>query len=313
MTIQKMAVIGSGTMGHGIAKICAAAGLEVNMYDRSPEALKRGYDNILNILQEDVDNGVLTEEQSKAAYARVNAVSDLKKAVSDVDMVIEAVVEILDIKQAVFKELDEICDPRVILATNTSGLSPTAIAEKSVNKDRLVATHFWCPPELIPLVEVIPNNFTRPDIVEATAAWVEQIGKVPVKMKKECLGFIGNRMQYALLREAVHIYEQGWADFDEIDKAVEYSFGRRYPVTGPFRSADLGGVDIFYNASSYMFADLSKADFPQETFKKIFEANKFGLKSGEGFYEWDEADAAAITQERKDVLNYFLDRDKKQD
>ncbi len=312
MAMQKMAVIGSGTMGHGIAKICAAAGLEVNMYDRSPEALQRGYDNILNILQEDVDNGVLTEEESKAAYARVNAVADLKEAVSDVDMVIEAIVEVLEIKQSVFKELDELCDERVILATNTSGLSPTDIAEKSVNRDRLVATHFWCPPELIPLVEVIPNAYTRPDVVEATAAWVEQIGKVPVKMNKECHGFIGNRMQYALLREALHIYEQGWADLEEIDKAVEYSFGRRYPVTGPFRSADLGGVDIFYNVSSYLFAELSDAKKPQEAFKKLFDAEKFGLKSGEGFYKWSEADAAATSQERKDVLNYFLDRDKGQ-
>jgi len=312
MTMQKMAVIGAGTMGHGIAKICAAAGLEVNMYDRNPEALQRGYDNILNILQEDVDNGVLTEEESKAAYARVNATYDLKEAVSDVDMVIEAIVEVLEIKQSVFKELDELCDERVILATNTSGLSPTDIAEKSVNRDRLVATHFWCPPELIPLVEVIPNAYTRPDVVEATAAWVEQIGKVPVKMNKECHGFIGNRMQYALLREALHIYEQGWADLEEIDKAVEYSFGRRYPVTGPFRSADLGGVDIFYNVSSYLFAELSDAKKPQEAFKKLFDSEKFGLKSGEGFYKWSEADAAATSQERKDVLNYFLDRDKEQ-
>lgn len=311
MAIQKMAVIGSGTMGHGIAKICAAAGLEVNMYDRNPEALKKGYESIRTILDEDVTNGALTAEEADAAYGRVNAVGNLKEAVTDIDMVVEAIVEVLEIKQAVFKELDELCDDRVILATNTSGLSPTDIAEKAVKRDRLVATHFWCPPELIPLIEVIPNAYTRPDVVEATAAWVEQIGKVPVKMNKECHGFIGNRMQYALLREALHIYEQGWADLEEIDKAVEYSFGRRYPVTGPFRSADLGGVDIFYNVSSYLFAELSDAKKPQDAFKKLFDEGKFGLKSGEGFYKWTENTAAAKSQERKDVLNYFLDRDKK--
>ena len=175
----------------------------------------------------------------------------------------------------------------------------------------MVATHFWCPPELIPLVEIIPNDATKVDVIDKTSEWLKSIGKFPVKMKKECLGFIGNRMQYALLREALHIYEQGWAELDEIDKAVEYSFGRRYPVTGPFRSADLGGVDIFYNASSYLFADLCKADAPQESFKKIFEANKFGLKTFEGFYKWDEASAIEIQEKRKDVLNYFLDRDEK--
>jgi len=311
MKMSKMAVIGAGTMGHGIAKICASAGLKVNMYDRDPAAVNRGYNNIIKLLQEDVDNGVLTEEASKTALANVTATADINETVKDIDMVIEAVVEILEVKQSVFKQLDELCDKHVILATNTSGLSPTDIAATSVNKERLVATHFWCPPELIPLVEVIPNAYTRPDVVEATAAWVEQIGKVPVKMNKECHGFIGNRMQYALLREALHIYEQGWADLEEIDKAVEYSFGRRYPVTGPFRSADLGGVDIFYNVSSYLFAELSDAKVPQEAFKKLFDSEKFGLKTGEGFYKWNDSDAAAISQERKDVLNYFLERDKK--
>ena len=234
----------------------------------------------------------------------------MEDAVKAVDMVIEAVIENLEIKQNLFKALDSLCDLNVILATNTSGLSPTEVAKKSTHKDRLVATHFWCPPDLIPLVEVIPNDFTRPDVLDATVEWVKQIGKEPVKMKKECLGFIGNRMQYALLREALNIYEQGWADLEEIDKAVEYSFGRRYPVTGPFRSADLGGADIFYNTSSYLFADLSKASFPQDSFTKLFKENKFGIKSGEGFYKWNDSSAEQITNKRKEVLNYFLKMDK---
>ena len=308
MKIKNITVIGSGTMGHGIAQLCAESGLKVNIYDISIENLNKGFENIKKNLSMLVNNGKFTKEESEEILKRISLVRVLKDAVSDVQLVIECIAENLVIKQKVYGELDSLCDPSVILASNTSGLSPSDISKYLKHPERMVVAHFWCPPELIPLVEVVPGEKTSKEVVEKTAEWITAIGKQPVKMKKECLGFIGNRMQLALLREAMYIVEQGFADIEEVDKAVEYGLGRRLPVTGPLCSADLGGLDIFNNIATYLFKDLCNSTEPSKLLKDKVEAGNLGSKSGKGFYDWNTENLEKKQKERADVLLYLLEK-----
>lgn len=311
MEIKKITVLGSGTMGHGIAQLCAESGLEVNIYDISKKNLEKGLENIKKNLSLLIENNKITEEKAEDVLSKITLSDDLKCATEHTQLVIECIVENLQVKQKVYKELDSLCDPSVILASNTSGLSPTEISKYLKHPERMVVAHFWCPPELIPLVEIVPGEKTSNEVVERTADWVNQIGKKPVKIKKECLGFIGNRMQYALLREAIYIVEQGWADIEEVDKAVEYGFGRRLPVTGPIKSADLGGLDVFYNICSYLFKDLCNHDTPSPMMKEIVENNNYGAKTGQGFYKWDEKTLNETENERRNLLLYLLSKNNK--
>lgn len=308
--IKKITVLGTGTMGHGIAQICAQRGLDVIIYGRSDESLDRGFNRIKAGLGRMESENRITKDEVNQILGRIKGVKTLEEAAEGSDFIIEALAENLELKQNVFARLDEICPENVILASNTSGLSPTAMAQKTKNPERLVVAHFWNPPQLIPLVEIVPGEKTSNDVMDRTAEFIEFIGKKAVRMEKECLGFIGNRLQLALLREALHIVKQGWAKAEEVDKAVEYGLGRRWSVTGPLSSIDLGGLDIFYNISSYLFDDLSRSTGPSGLLKEKVDAGKLGAKSGEGFYKWPQKELEDKLKEREKVLQYFLDRDK---
>lgn len=310
MKIRKVTVLGAGTMGHGIAQLCAEAGLNVNMFDISSQNLNKGFESIKKSLNLLMSNEKITKSQYDDVLSRISLSNSLEEAVKDVHLVVECVAEKLSIKQIVFGQLDSLCSPDVILATNTSGLSPTDISRDLKYPERVVVAHFWCPAELIPLVEVVPGEKTSSETMEITTKWIRQIGKQPVKMNKECLGFIGNRLQLALLREAIYIVEQGWADPEEVDKAVEFGLGRRLPVTGPLKSADLGGLDIFHNISSYLFKDLCNSTETSSYLKEKVEAGKYGTKTGQGNYTWSPEAIDDITKKRTDLLLYFLEQDK---
>ncbi|AIY78711.1 3-hydroxyacyl-CoA dehydrogenase family protein [Clostridium botulinum] len=309
MNIKNIAVLGTGTMGHGIALLSARAGLNVKMYGRTDESLDRGISSIIASLNRLTIQGKLNESECQEIISRIKGVKTLEEVAKDTDFIIESVAENLELKQNIFRKLDLICKPEVILASNTSGLSPTDIARNTTNPERVVIAHFWNPPQLIPLVEVVPGEKTNKDTVEKTVEWVNFIGKKAVKMEKECLGFIGNRLQLALLREAMYIVEKGWAKPEEVDKAMEYGHGRRLPVTGPLCSADLGGLDIFNNISSYLFKDLCSYTEPSKLMEEKVKDNKLGTKNGEGFYKWNKEEIEKKQRERTEVLLYFLDRD----
>ncbi|KYH29192.1 MULTISPECIES: 3-hydroxyacyl-CoA dehydrogenase family protein [Clostridium] len=309
MNIKNIAVLGTGTMGHGIALLSAMAGLNVTMYGRSDESLNRGFTNIKVSLNRLKDEGRITEEESLRVLNRIKGVKTLEEAAKGAEFIIESLAENLELKQQVFGKLDELCNKEIILATNTSGLSPSAIAKNLKNPERLVVAHFWNPPQLIPLVEVVPGENTSEETMTKTIEWVEFIGKKAVRMEKECLGFIGNRLQLALLREALYIVEQGWAKPEEVDKAIEYGHGRRLAVTGPLCSADLGGLDIFHNISTYLFEDLCNYTKPSKLMQYKVEEGKLGSKSGEGFYNWPPDVLEKKQREREEVLLYFLQRD----
>ena len=309
MNIKNITVLGTGTMGHGIALLSAKAGLNVVMYGRSDESLNRGFNSIksgLNLLKEE---GKVDEKNCLDILSRIKGVKDLEESVKKADFVIESLAEDLNLKKDIFSRLDKVCGKNVILATNTSGISPSEIGKSTQNPERVVVAHFWNPPQLIPLVEVVPGEHTSKNVVDITVEWVEYIGKKPVKMEKECLGFIGNRLQLALLREALYIVENGWAKPEEVDKAMEYAHGRRLGVTGPICSADLGGLDIFNNIARYLFEDLCDYKETSKLLQNKVDKGQLGSKSGQGFYTWDEKALKQKQKERTEVLLSFLDRD----
>ncbi|MBA4391675.1 MAG: 3-hydroxybutyryl-CoA dehydrogenase [Syntrophus sp. (in: bacteria)] len=309
MKIKNVGVLGAGTMGHGIAELAALASWNVMLCDISEELLTKA----LNAIKENLNAMERSRDNCSAVMERIRCVTSIHEAVKSVDLVIECLPENLEFKQKVFKELDEVCAPDVILATNTSGLSPTAIAKDIKHPERVVVAHFWNPPQLIPLVEVVPGEKTSKEVVDKTMEWVKALGKQPVRMNKECLGFIGNRLQLALLREALYIVEQGYADVEEVDKSMIYGHGRRLPVTGPFCSADMGGLDIFHTISTYLFPDLSSASEPSKLMQKIVEEGNLGLKSGKGFYEWTPEMKEKMVKRRTETLIDLLEKDKKTD
>lgn len=309
MKINNISVLGTGTMGHGIALLSAKAGLNVVMYGRSDESLDRGFNSIQSSLNSLKAEGKLDDNSCKEILGKIKGVKTLEEAAKGADFIIESLAEDLELKQEIFTKLDKLCPAEVILATNTSGLSPTAIAKNTQYPERIVVAHFWNPPQLIPLVEVVPGEKTSEITMSTTMEWVNFIGKKSVRMEKECLGFIGNRLQLALLREALYIVEQGFAKPEEVDKAIEYGHGRRLPVTGPLCSADLGGLDIFNNISSYLFKDLCNYTEPPKLIKEKVESGKLGSKSGEGFYSWTSGALENKQKERTEALLYFLERD----
>jgi 3-hydroxyacyl-CoA dehydrogenase len=311
MTIKNVAVLGAGTMGHGIAELAALASCNVVLCDISEELLSRALDAINRNLAASERLGELKGTSSAVIMKRIQSATSISEAALSADLVIECLPENLEFKRKIFKRLDETCRPSVILATNTSGLSPTALARDLNHPARVVVAHFWNPPQLIPLVEIVPGEKTSKETIDRTVEWVKALGKRPVRMKKECPGFIGNRLQCALLREALYIVEQGYADVEEVDKAMMYGHGRRLPVTGPFCSADMGGLDIFRDIATYLFADLSNASEPPKLLRRLVEEGSLGLKSGKGFYDWTPEMKENIVNLRKETLKDFLEKDKR--
>lgn len=239
MEMKKIGVLGAGTMGNGIAQVCAQAGFEVIMRDIADEFVQRGLKSIEAFLSKGVEKGKITEEDKKAVLGRIKGTTEMGD-LKDVDFVIEAVIEDIDLKKRVFKELDELTRPEVILATNTSSLSITEIATATKRPDKVVGMHFFNPVPLMRLVEVIKGLETSDETVKVTWELAEKLGKVPVLVKKDTPGFIVNRIMMPQLMEAIRIYEEGIASMEDIDKAVK--LGLNYPM-GPFELMDLTGLD----------------------------------------------------------------------
>ena len=308
--IRTICNVGTGTMGHGTAVMFAKAGYNVRMYGRTPESIERGMKGIRGALETYRTHQLISDEDVPKILARVQGVTSLAEAAQDADFVIESVAEDLPTKQAIFKQLDQLCPERTIFATNTSGLSPTAVAEAISRKDKFVVAHFWNPPHLVPLVEVVPGKYTDQKTVDVTWALMEMIGKKPVALKREALGFIGNRLQLAMLREALYIVQEGIATPEAVDATVRYSLGRRYGVTGPLESADLGGLDIFQNISSYLYKDLCNDPVSSPLLAETVARGDLGSKTGKGFYDWTKPEVLGkLKKDREAVLIEWLQKD----
>jgi len=310
---EELAIIGSGTMGHSIALSASIAGFNVKIWgidDSDIQRGKQGIDEKLNLL---TTYEVVDSNEIKNIKERIYFTNSLRECVNNASFVIEGIPENLYLKQKMFQELDELCSPNVILASNTSGLSPTDIAALTSYPERTVVTHFWNPGHLIPLVEVIRGEQTSKETVNQSLELLKHMNKKPIVVQKDILGSIGNRLQYALFREAQYILEQGVASIEDIDKAVCYSIGRRLSVTGPFMTADMGGLDVFDSISTYLFPDLSNHNKSFSKMKNLIDEGNYGQKTGKGFYEWSQQQSKKMNTEREQQLIYWLKRDLKEE
>lgn len=308
--MERIGIIGCGTMGHSIALNAAWAGYNVTMYGIAVEELELAITGIESKLHVLVDNDLLPAEEVRVVKDRVTTVTTIEEAVKDASFIIEAVPERLELKQQIFKKLDELCDPTVILASNTSAISPTDIAAETKYPERTVITHFWHPAHLIPLVEVVGGSKTNHETIERSMALMNRMNKKPIEVKKEAPGFVGNRLQFALLREAQHILQEGIATKEDIDAAVLYSIGRRLPVTGPFLSADMGGLDVYTDISNYLYKDLSTTKRSASSMQGLLDAGELGSKTGKGYYEWSVEFTDEMNAEREQELIRYVKKDR---
>jgi len=304
--IQNVAVIGTGTMGPGIAQIFSQSGLKVILYDIKVEQLEKATQAIQNNLKTFVGTGSITSKEAEETRQRITTTSNLKEAAQSADFVLEAVPEVLDIKKSVFSELDRLCPPDVILATNTSGLSITEIAKGTQSPNRVVGMHWWNPPIIIPAIEVIKGELTGGETVDITKALVTKIKKIPILVQKDVPGFLGNRMQYALMREAIALLNEGVASAEDIDMMIKAGIGFKFPVMGPLETIDMAGLDIFYRVSQYLYGKLDASLSPPAIVKEKVERNELGLKSGKGFYDYKDVNTQGLMAERIKKLLIIL-------
>ena len=300
---ERIAVLGAGLMGHGIAQIFAINGHEVFITDVTEEILGQAIEHVRRNLTFLAENKIGKVEEIEPAVKRIMTTRSLKEAVANADFVVEAVSEKLDLKQQLFQETENYCSPDTILATNTSVISITEIAAKCEKKDRVVGTHFWNPPYLIPLVEVVPGDETASRFVDATYDVMKAVGKHPVKVKKDVPGFVGNRLQHALWREAISIVDQGIADAATVDEVIANSFGIRLPVLGPLETADMVGLDLTLQIHDYILKYIESSPGPAPVLKQKVAEGNLGFKTGRGFQEWNKE---SMERSRKRLLEHLI-------
>jgi 3-hydroxybutyryl-CoA dehydrogenase len=286
MSKAKIAVVGAGLMGHGIAQVFALAGHEVNITDTVLQNLDTVKSRIAANLRD------LGDDEN--VVARVMPCVDLTEAVRDADFVVEAVAENLAVKQKLFAELELRTRRDAILASNTSVIPITAIMQDLIRKERALGTHWWNPPFLVPLVEVIETQWTSPQVVARTMELHQAAGKKPAHVKKDVPGFIGNRLQHALWREAIALVEHGICDAETVDAVIKASFGRRLAVLGPLENADLVGTDLTLAIHDTVLPAIENRPGPSPYLQDLVSDGKLGFKSGEGFRKWSAEQQAAL-------------------
>jgi len=286
MSKAKIAVIGAGLMGHGIAQVFALAGHDVTITDALAPSLDTVKSRISTNLRDLGDD--------PSAVERVRPIANLAEAVKGSDYVVEAVSEDLSLKQKLFAEIEQHVRPDTILASNTSVIPITAIMSGLTQRERAVGTHWWNPPYLVPLVEVIGTQWSSEHTIEWTMELHRTAGKQPAHVKKDVPGFIGNRLQHALWREAVSLVERGICDAETVDTVIKAAFGRRLAVLGPLENADLVGTDLTLAIHKTVLPDIESRPGPSPYLEKLVADGKLGFKTGEGFRRWTHEDQVAL-------------------
>jgi 3-hydroxybutyryl-CoA dehydrogenase len=288
MSKARIAVVGAGLMGHGIAQVFALAGHDVTIYDAQASSLDTVKQRISANLKDLGDD--------ERAVERVTPIADLGQAVRDADYVVEAVLEDLPLKQKLFAEIEQHVRPDTILASNTSVIPITGIMQGLQRRERALGTHWWNPPFLVPLVEVIETEWTTADAVAFTMKLHADAGKTPAHVKKDVPGFIGNRLQHALWREAVSLVENGICDAETVDAVIKAAFGRRLAVLGPLENADMVGTDLTLAIHNTVLPAIDSRPAALPYLEKLVAEGKLGFKSGEGFRTWTPEQQTALRQ-----------------
>lgn len=283
MEIKKIGVVGAGTMGNGIAQVAAQIGCDVVMRDVEMRFVEGGMKNIDRFLSKSVEKGKMDIKEKETIMGRIKGTLDMAD-LKDVDFVIEVVIEDLDLKKSVFKELDELCRPEVILATNTSSMSITEIAASTKRPDKVCGMHFFNPVPLMRLVEIIRGYSTSDETIKITTELSQKMGKTTIEVKKDSPGFVVNRIMIPHILEAIKIVEEGIASIEDVDKAVKN--GLNYPM-GPFELMDLTGIDVANFVSDYLYKELNKENkwVAPNLLKTMVRAGNLGKKVGKGWYK----------------------------
>lgn len=296
--IKTVLVLGAGTMGHGFAQLFATHGLSVWLVDETEALLERARGWLHDNLSLMVEIGEIEREKIDPLLGRICFTTDRKGAALKADFVLEAVYEDLDLKKSLFHELDAWTPPDVILASNTSSFDINELSSVVTHPERVIGTHGYNPPQITPCVEVIPTKLTSQETVDATFAFLRRMGKVPTRCTS-APGFVGNRIQFAMAAEALAIVEEGLATPEEVDQIVKTSFGFRLSAYGPFEICDLAGLDVYDAIFKYLYDRLKREQFkPPEILRKLIEEGAYGVKTGRGFYTYEEGAASRMKRER---------------
>lgn len=288
MSPARVAVVGAGLMGHAIAQLFAAEGHAVAVYDPNPAALASLRERVRAILD--------LLELDHAAVERLRPTGDLATAVADAEFVFEAAAERLELKQALFETLDRLAPPGAILASNTSAIPIGAISARARDRSRILGAHFWNPPYAVRLVEVIQAEATRPELVARTIELLRAAGMSPVHVRRDVPGFVGNRLQHALKREAIALVADGVCDAETLDRVVREGFGARLAVLGPLEQSDLVGLGLTLDIHRVLMPHLDRTPAAHPLLEAKVAAGELGMASGTGFRRWTEAEAAAVRQ-----------------
>ncbi len=296
--VKKVAIIGCGTMGAGIALACALSGIKVSVCDIKQTQVDLGYNRIKYVLRMYRSENMASEYDLAEIEKKISIFTNFEDSLVEANFIIEAIPENIILKKKLFLKLEKNVENDVIITSNTSGLSITDIASVCENRDRICGFHWFNPPELIPLVEIVRGDNTSDSTVKKVFDFAKSIGKTPIIVNKDIPGFIANRLQYALFREALYLIQQKVASFEDIDIAVRCGIGYRWACLGPIETADLGGLDIFHSVSDYLFKHLDDNKKPQPFFSKMVENGNIGIKSGSGFYKYEMKDKDEIIKKR---------------
>jgi len=301
MNINKITVLGSGLMGHGIAQVSAMAGYNVAIRDIDQSFLDKAMEKIKWSLNKLVEKNKISSKDAENILARITTFVDLKEALKDCDLVIEAVPEDMNLKKKVYAEVDKLVPEKAVLASNTSTLPITEIAKTTSRPTRFIGIHFFNPPQLMPLVEVIPGAKTDSDLVDTTMQYVRKVGKEPVLCKKDVAGFIVNRIFIPLVHEAAWSLDRDSAKMTEIDAAVKFKLG--FPM-GIFELADYTGIDVVHKATVEMYSRDKRVINPCPIVEELFNNKNFGQKSGKGFYEYKSGTYERINLTKEEAERY---------
>jgi 3-hydroxybutyryl-CoA dehydrogenase len=302
----KVGVLGAGLMGHAIAQLLAQGGCAVNLFDKDPQMLASVPERIRSNYQVMIKLGMVQPDQAERTLTDIILCRDMAELCRERDLIIEAVSENLGLKQKIFAALEDLVPQSCVLASNTSSISIGKIAKDLKRPERVLGTHFWNPPHVVPGVEVIKAPLTSDEVYEAVCGLLSRVGKIPVKVLKDVPGFVGNRMQHALWREAIQLVERGIASAEDVDKVVRYSFGLRMAFLGPLATADLAGLDLTFEIHKDLLPELDCSPEPSPVLAEKNRKGQVGAKSGQGFYEWSPEKLKKLLARRDEVLLRIL-------
>lgn len=304
-TLKRIAIIGAGTMGHGIAQVFALAKWRVSLTDRDPDVLQRAIKRIQTNLDVCVQYGFVKPDDVSTVPVHITLVSSIEEAVAEADLVIEAVYEDLALKREVLGEIEQHSRLDAVITSNSSSFRVGDMVVALTRPARFLGTHFWNPPHIVPLVEVIQGAQTSAETVETVVHILKSVGKYPARVKQDVAGFVGNRLQHALRREAIALVAAGVASPEDVDLIARLGFGLRLPVVGPLETVDLAGLDLTLAIQSYLLPELDRSTEPASYLRDKVARGELGVKTGQGFFEWStERTRAAI--ERRDTALFEM-------